>query len=67
MTTEDKEKAEVLNVFSTSIFKYQISYSWDTLLPDLEASDGEQNKPPVIQVETVRDLLLYLDCHMSIG
>ena len=28
--------------------------------------DGEQNKPPMIQVDTVRDLLLYLDCHKSI-
>ena len=26
-----------------------------------------QNTPPVIQVETVRELLLHLDCYKSIG
>ena len=28
---------------------------------------GEQTKPPTIQEETVRDLLLQLDCHKSMG
>ena len=36
-----------------------------TLPPDLEISNGEQSKPPMVQVETVRDLLLHLDCHKS--
>ena len=26
-----------------------------------------QDTPPVIQVETVRELLLHLDCHKSMG
>jgi len=28
---------------------------------------GEQTKPPTIQEDTVRDLLLQLDCHKSMG
>ena len=63
MTTEDKEKAEVLNAFSTSVFKCQTSYLQGTLPSDLAVIDKEQNKIPMIQVETVRDLLLHLDCH----
>jgi len=35
------------------------------LPPDLEALDREQKKPPTIQVKTIRDLLLHLDCHIS--
>ena len=67
MTTENKEKAEVLNAFSTSAFNNQISYPQVTLRPDLEVWDAVQDTPPVIQVETVRELLLHLDCHKSMG
>lgn len=67
VTTENKEKAEVLNAFSTSAFNNQISYPQVTLRPDLEVWDAMQNTPPVIQVETVRKLLLHLDCHKSTG
>ncbi len=66
MTSEDK-KAEVLNTFFTSAFNKQISYPQGTLCPDLEVWDATQNTPPVIQVETVRELLLHLDCHKSMG
>ena len=67
MTTEDKEKDEVFKTFSTSVFKSQTNYPWGTLPPDLKVWDGEQNKSPTIQVETVRGLLLHLDCHKSMG
>ena len=67
ITTEDKEKAEVLNALFTSVFKYQTGCPQATLLLHLEARDGEQNKPSMIQEEAVNDLLLHLDCHKSMG
>jgi len=63
----DKEKADVLNAFFTAVFKSQTSYLQVSLLSDLAALAGEQTKPPTIQEETVRDLLLQLDCHKSTG
>lgn len=65
-TAEDKEKAEVLNVFFTSAFKSHTDYSWGTLSPDMQVSDGQQNKPTMTQMETFRDLLLHQDCHKFI-
>ena len=56
MPTKDKENAEVFNAFFPSVFKSQTSYPWGTLLPDLSVLDGEKNKPPMIRVETARDL-----------
>lgn len=44
-TTEDKEKAEVLNAFFTFIFNSQSGYPRGTQ-PHLEIWDVEQNKPP---------------------
>jgi len=67
VTTVDKKKIEVLNPFFTSAFNSQISYPQGTLHPDLEVWNGTQNTPPVIQVETFRELLLHLDCHKSMG
>ena len=68
MTTEDKKEAEVLNAFfTTSAFNRQISYAQGTLCPDWEVWDAMQNTTPVIQVEEVRELLLHLDCHKSMG
>ena len=65
MITEDKKKAEILNAFFIFVFKSQTSYPLSALPSDLEVSDREQNKSPIIQVETVRDLLLHLDCQHS--
>jgi len=45
----------------------QTSYPQVSPLSDLAALTGEQTKPPTIQEETVRDLLLQLDCHTSMG
>jgi len=52
VTTEDKEKAEVLIAFFMSVFKSQTSYPQGTPL----SSFGEQTKPPTIQEDTVRDM-----------
>ena len=46
-TTEDKEKAEVLNAFFTSVFKDQTAYPQGTPLSDLGVLAGEQTKPPL--------------------
>ena len=67
MNTDDKEKAEVLNTFLISAFNGQISYTQGSLHPDLEVWDATQNTRPVIQVETVRELLLHLDCYWLSG
>jgi len=60
-----RKKAETLNAFFTSVFNSETSYPQGTLPPDLEVWDGEWNKLPTIQMKTVRDLLLHLDCHRS--
>ena len=67
VTTEDMEKAEVLNAFFLSAFNSQISFPWGTLCPDLEVQDAMQNTYPVIQVEKVSEFLLHLECHKSMG
>jgi len=67
VTTEDKKKAEILNAFFISAFNSQISYPQGTLRPELEVWDATQSTLPVIQVETVRELLLHLDCPSSMG
>lgn len=41
MTTEAKEKTEVLNALFTSVFNTQDSYPWGSQPPDLEVWDGE--------------------------
>ena len=66
MTTEDKDKAEVLNAFFTSVFKSQTNYP-RILYPLTWKLRMGSRVNPVIHVETARDLLLHLDCHKFIG
>lgn len=44
-----------------------ISYQQCTQPSELEDTDRHQNKPPIIQEETVSNLLLHPDCHKSMG
>ncbi|KAM8793546.1 E3 ubiquitin-protein ligase RNF38-like [Eudromia elegans] len=53
----------VVGVFNTQISYHQAGI-WP---PELEYTYGEQKKPPIIQEETVSDLLLHLDTHKSRG
>ena len=53
--------------YKTSVFKSQTSYPQVSPLSDLAVLAGKQTKPPMIQEKTVRDLLLQLDCHKSMG
>lgn len=65
-STWHKEKADILHAFFTSVSKSQTSYPQGTLLSDLKVWDGGQDKPPRIQVKTLRDILLYLDKSMGL-
>jgi len=62
---EDTEKAEVLSAFFISVFNSQTSYPQGTLSPDQEVWDGKQKKSLMIQLETLRGLLVHVDCHKS--
>ncbi|PKU46309.1 rna-directed dna polymerase from mobile element jockey-like [Limosa lapponica baueri] len=63
--TKDEEKAEVLNAFFASVFNSKTSCSLGNQLPELEGR--KQNEAPIIQGETVSDLLHHLNMHRSVG
>ncbi|KAF4803887.1 hypothetical protein TURU_012424 [Turdus rufiventris] len=61
------EKVEVLNAFFASAFRGKMTCPQDYCPPGLVNSVREQNGPPVIQEEAVRELLCLLDVHKSMG
>ena len=66
--TISRREIRLHNIVSlTNDFKSQTSYPQVPPHSDLVILAGEQTKPPTIQEETVRDLLLQLDCHKSMG
>ncbi|TRZ23317.1 hypothetical protein HGM15179_003783 [Zosterops borbonicus] len=60
--TKDEEKIEVLKTLFTSVFSRKRGCP-----PGLVDGVREQNVPPVIQEETVRDLLSCSDTHNPVG
>ncbi|NXE01684.1 RTJK polymerase, partial [Chaetorhynchus papuensis] len=67
LVTTDEEKTKVLNDVFASVFIGKTHGPQDSCPPGLVDSVREQNGPPVIQEEAVRELLSCLDVHKSMG
>lgn len=67
VVTEEEEKAEVLNTFFASVFNSKTGHPQDNWPLKWIGGDWDQNRPPVVQEEAVRDLLNHLDAHRSLG
>jgi len=67
IANKDEQKTEVPHTFFSSVFNNQTGYSQGSQLPVLEDREEERNKPPIIQEETVNDLLCHLDVYRSMG
>ncbi|NWS01122.1 RTXE polymerase, partial [Motacilla alba] len=67
LVTTDEEKAEVLNAFLASVFSGKTTCLQENCPLGLVNAIREQNGPPFIQEEAVRELLSHLNAHKSMG
>lgn len=62
---KDEDKAEVLIASFASAFISKAICSQGTHPPELEGGDGEWDEAPIIQMETITDLLHHLNINYN--